>query len=318
MMNYICVLLLLSSLVSASSHAMKPENSMKKDRDNKAVDINNFDSSPFIVGGNDAEESEFTEFSLVVITPKGSQLSGVCGGTLIAANKILTAAHCITTFGLDSTIKVIPRYHLLSETTQPEARISVINYVIHPDFDELSLENDIAVLTLESEVSGSYSSVIRGADPLIDTMATVIGAGLVDPDVLKIAPVLQTFDTRIESNAECQDELGLVVTFEDGSVLGKLFPSTLCLKLYATPSSPCFGDSGSPLMATVRGREVVVGVSSAFDNSECNGLNTISIYTRASSFTAFIKQASPNTIFINSDFVKRPVYAAINLLLLYN
>lgn len=315
-MNYVCVLLLLCSLVSASSHAMKPEASLKADRYTKIVNINDFDSSPFIVGGNDAEESEFATFSLVIITPEGSQSSGVCGGTLIAANKILTAAHCITTLGFDSTITVIPRYHLLSETTQPEERVSVISYEIHPDFDELNLENDIAVLTLESEVSGSYSRVISGADLLIDTMATVIGAGLLDPDVLALAPVLQTFDTKIESNAVCQDELGFVVTFEDGSVQGKLFPSMLCLKLFATPASPCFGDSGSPLMATIRGRKVVVGITSGLDNSECNGLNTIAIYTRASSFTTFIKQASPNTSFVSSDFVVPPVFALINLLLL--
>lgn len=322
-MNYTSALLLFFYLILAPAHGVESDALLLSDENVSPESINGVGPTPFIVGGSDVSESEGSNFALVIITPQGASGSAVCGGTLIASNKVLTAARCVTTLGLDSDIKVIPRYRDRSETGFPERRVRVVSYKTHPGFGELNpfgelnLENDLAILTLETEVMGSYASLFSGPDELVDASAIGIGAGVIDPDILELAPILQKFEAKIESNPICQDEMGFVITFEDGSTAYEVLPSMLCLKLFSTPVGPCIADEGGPLLANIRGRSVVVGIMSYITDSSCADIDTIAIYTRLSSFTEFIKKESPQTRFISSDFVAPPpLIGTIKLLLL--
>lgn len=49
-------------------------------------------SSPFIVGGNEAGLHEFPHMALLV----DESFWPICGGTIISENFVLTAAHCVT------------------------------------------------------------------------------------------------------------------------------------------------------------------------------------------------------------------------------
>lgn len=103
------------------------------------------DEPEAIVGGTAAEPGEFPwQISL--------QLSGnghICGGSIIAPTKILTAAHCVKDifFAPYSNCRVVSG----SINVNQGQSHSVANIRIHPDYKDSSVYswvNDVAVITV--------------------------------------------------------------------------------------------------------------------------------------------------------------------------
>ncbi len=86
-----------------------------------------------------------------------SQDQGVvfCTGTLIAADRVLTAGHCIA-FGELYESEGLELYFVTGEDIyQDYDELAVITEMFqHPDYDEVSLEHDLGVLALERELGG--------------------------------------------------------------------------------------------------------------------------------------------------------------------
>ena len=100
----------------------------------KDVNNNNNGTDPFVVGGDDASKGEFPFFARFV--------DGSCGGTLIAPDRVVTAAHCIRG-GAPSSVRIggIRAGLGLSKL--------VCCSVTHPDWDSSDpFKNDIAILKL--------------------------------------------------------------------------------------------------------------------------------------------------------------------------
>ncbi|XP_058118562.1 chymotrypsin-like elastase family member 2A [Anopheles ziemanni] len=77
-----------------------------------------------------------------------------CGGTIVSANSILTAGHCLFYVGLlraDQMIVHVGRNHL-DESGEHIQVMQVSNVVLHPTFTRSSMANDIAILRLASDI----------------------------------------------------------------------------------------------------------------------------------------------------------------------
>jgi secreted trypsin-like serine protease len=112
-----------------------------------------------IVGRGDAENLPW------IVSLKNSATGNhFCGGTLIADQWVLTAAHCLFNSGkiklASQLTATVGEYDLNSDPVTPASGIQQI--YIHPDYNSSTSVNDIALLKLGSSVN--YPNFIFPAD----------------------------------------------------------------------------------------------------------------------------------------------------------
>ena len=101
---------------------------------------------PLIIGGSEAEEGQFPWAASLIIDG-----AWFCGGSLISPAHILTAAHCLDGAWYVDIILGTSKLGSGSNTVQ----ITSFDYVIHPDWNPITLSNDIAIIHLPSDVEVS-------------------------------------------------------------------------------------------------------------------------------------------------------------------
>jgi len=102
------------------------------------------DVVPRIIGGTVAPNHAYP---FIVALERDSDNVQFCGGTLIAANKVLTAGHCLVASG-GIHVRVGTNNKLKSAGTV----VKVANQVRHPKYDASTLDYDVAVFTLAAPV----------------------------------------------------------------------------------------------------------------------------------------------------------------------
>jgi len=229
---------------------------------------------PRIVGGQKAAEGEF---------PWMAHLNGRldCGATLIGDEWILTAAHCV----VDEDGKSIPVENLelavgAFRLDQSSIFQQVEQVIIHPGFDNHTMENDIALLRLETPLGENVQPIQWNSDPRIPAPyaeAVVIGWGSLLPGGDN-TDILHKVTLPVVSQERANDPKAY-----DGSIL----PSMLAAGLVQGGKDSCQGDSGGPLILDVNGKWLQVGIVSW--GKGCGEPYAYGIHTRLSSFANWIE-----------------------------
>ncbi|KAG5889543.1 hypothetical protein JTB14_024952 [Gonioctena quinquepunctata] len=101
-----------------------------------------------MITGSEILEHSMPYLAFLRIT--GTDNINRCGGTLISRNYVLTSARCVAKA---SSVEVIFGVHSISATTENHVSLVSSNFTIHYNFNETTLENDIALITLPEAVT---------------------------------------------------------------------------------------------------------------------------------------------------------------------
>lgn len=255
-----------------------------------------------VIGGTDAVKGSFPWIAQLSFKDTDGTYFHDCGGSLIAPNWVLTAAHCVIRGGVlvpNDGIQVTIGEHDLDVVAGDEqvARQglprTVAQIIPHPDFPS-EVGNDLALIRLSTPVQlNQYAQIVRlaegGDGP--DPNAKFAGWGYAvggDPIDYYLPDILQQSTLPVVEDGVCnqfyQDYGGGSSLYHD------LTAGELCAGTPGYPST-CNADSGGPLtVKRANGCEEQVGLLN-WGYLMCG---SYSVYARVTHHLDWIKQNVPN------------------------
>lgn len=216
-----------------------------------------------------------------------------CGGAIVEARWVLTAAHCATVpaSGVDKSLSAAVEAGKLQILTGTNVLFrggkvsSVIRVVIHPEY-RVSAEgvpqNDMALLQLAEPLDSGPASLATPAQTaqLIEPTDKVLTLGWGTASFEATAAVsnnlLFTYVDVVE-RAKCNEP-----AIYAGAVTADMF----CAGLGTTDS--CQGDSGGPALGLVDGKAVIVGVVSW--GAGCTNKRFPGVYVNVTKYLGWINE----------------------------
>ncbi|HEX5499068.1 MAG TPA: serine protease, partial [Thermomicrobiales bacterium] len=205
---------------------------------------------PQIVGGKPVPQGTYPVMAHVEVD--ADDFVVFCGGSLIAPQLVLTAAHCVedpdtgARFRPDQFSVVIGVADL--GRASPANEFGVRAVAQDPAWDRATLQNDAAALTLDANVPASIARpvpFVAGGDGQLDRVgqpAVVAGWGVTREGAQTTPNKLLGAQLALVSAAGCK------ATY-DGLNFEDLVNPTIELCADAPGRSSCQGDSGGPLLA---------------------------------------------------------------------
>ncbi|KAL7435818.1 hypothetical protein ACHAXH_004356 [Discostella pseudostelligera] len=229
----------------AKKNEGKKEKKDKDKKDAKDKEEKNQDSggtkdkhafaSSRIIGGTEAERNKYT-FPVSL----QDQIGHFCGGSLIARNAVLTAAHC-----QGGPYNVVLGLHDLG-ANEGQA-FEMMREVPHPNYDDTRSDMDFMLVflsgaaTLDDQV-GLVSLNKDAASPGVGDGVTVMGWGVVDTAANALADALMEVGVNVMSNEDCDDSSDGIDNYN-----GQITENMLCAQ--GNRQDSCQGDSGGPLIS---------------------------------------------------------------------
>jgi len=236
-----------------------------------------------IVGGTQASVNEYPWQAALM---SGSQQ--FCGGSLINDRYILTAAHCVDGITAAQLTVRLAEHNLASSTETNLVTRSVSSIISHSQYNDNTMQNDIALLKLSSPVEVSSDVLPVCLPPSKPTYAgkTAIATGWGTTSSGGSQPnTLREVSVPVISDAQCK---------ATGYGNSDILPGMLCAGTNGKDS--CQGDSGGPLIFKDGGGNYdQIGVVSF--GYGCGASNYPGVYTRVNSYLDWITENTDDGVY---------------------
>ncbi|MFE9613010.1 S1 family peptidase [Streptomyces sp. NPDC006012] len=220
-----------------------------------------------IVGGTTTTTTAYP-FMMQITDAAQSQF---CGGTLVSATKVVTAAHCMVGESTGS-VRVVGGRTYLGGTDGTVSRVSKI--WINPDYTDAANGDDVAVLTLSTSMpytTAPYVSSSQTGVYAAGTTARVLGWGTTSENGGS-SNQLRTATVPVVSDSSCRTAYGSDFVQTD----------MVCAGYTSGGVDTCQGDSGGPLL--IGG--ALAGITSWGEG--CARAGYPGVYTRLTTFSNLV------------------------------
>jgi secreted trypsin-like serine protease len=230
-----------------------------------------------VVDGSDASISEFP-FQVALYDPRaGSPAKGFfCGGVILGATRVATAAHCLIGEGgrhsPPAEIAVLAGSTYLEPTDPGSVRDPVATATVDPAYDAASSDYDVGVLRLARPLWSGSAPALDGRNAIAPLASDASLATLRSAAALVGQPGTAPMQGTVSGWGDLNPQPGGAPSYPRRlhKALVPLVPTGLCEEEYATIEQPitprmlcaggmqsegqgrtdsCYGDSGGPLVA---------------------------------------------------------------------
>ncbi|KAJ1954476.1 hypothetical protein EC988_002409 [Linderina pennispora] len=240
-----------------------------------------------IIGGTKAPAGKYT-FAVRLTIIRGTE-TFLCGGTLIAADTVVTAAHCMVDEDTNTIAKPEQVYVAYgADATTLQKQVSPANITVHPKYNPKLVTNDIAIIQIRPVTLSSTVTTIPvyTGDIPVDMTMTTMGWGKTSNNATSLAKTLMAVDVKVGQPRTCAQANP---TYRSASG-----PEVCTVNALTPGKDSCQGDSGSPSVIEKDGQLYFVALTSVgtdlanSGSSDCALSDGLAFYTHVNYFMPFI------------------------------
>ncbi len=245
------------------------------------------DRFPLIVGGTVVNHNKYQWMAALVEAGETNASRGqFCGGSLIASNWVLTAAHCVEDMRASDTDVLLGQKDLRNNSGE---RIAISRIVMHPDYNRQGYP-DLALLELSESSGAAVISLpsFNNPAPRDGEISTVTGWGQVSENGPATDQLRESSMPIVDHNT-CNRAYNNDIVEE----------AMVCAGTSSGDKDSCYGDSGGPLFVKRDNEYVQAGIVSF--GEACGLAGVPGVYARVSSYYDWISAYAPVKAYGSSD-----------------